>query len=80
MLCFWGHFHTVPKIFPQVDRTAEATAVAVEETELIVIQRDQLMQPMDKADPMVTLLLRMILERFGKVYALPCVAYSCRVQ
>ena len=46
------------------DELRSATAVAVEETELIVIQRDQLMQPMDKADPMVTLLLRMILERF----------------
>ncbi len=41
-----------------------ATATAIEETEVIVIERQQLLDSMDRADPMTNLLLRMILERF----------------
>ncbi len=46
------------------DAPRSATVTALEDTEVVVIQRWRLMQPLESADPMMNLLLRVVLARF----------------
>jgi EAL domain-containing protein (putative c-di-GMP-specific phosphodiesterase class I) len=45
------------------EQVRSATAQAVEETTLIVVQRDQVRQKIDGADPLLSLLLKVVLDR-----------------
>lgn len=46
------------------DAPRSATVTALEDTELVVIHRDRIMQPMRSADPLMNMMLRVILTRF----------------
>ena len=46
------------------DAPRSATVVAVQETEVIVIQRSRFIAPLTSADPMMNLILRVVLTRF----------------
>lgn len=46
------------------DAPRSATIIATEETEVIVIQRSRFIKPLTSADPMMSLLLRVVLTRF----------------
>ena len=46
------------------DEPRSATVVATEDTEVIVIQRSRFIKPLTSADPMMSLLLRVVLTRF----------------
>jgi len=46
------------------DAPRSASVTALEDTEVVVIQRWRLMQPLESADPMMNLLLRVVLARF----------------
>ena len=46
------------------DAPRSASVTALEDTEVVVIQRWRLMQPLESADPMMNLLLRVVLSRF----------------
>lgn len=46
------------------DAPRSATVIAAEDTECIVIQRSRFIQPLTSADPMMSLILRVVLTRF----------------
>ncbi len=46
------------------DAPRSADVIAIEETELIVIQRSRVIKPLTSADPMMNLILRVVLTRF----------------
>ena len=46
------------------DAPRSATVRALEDTEVIIIQRSRIMQPVISADPMMNLILRVVLARF----------------
>ena len=48
------------------DQSRMATATALEETEVVVIGRDQLQEKIEQADPVLALLLRVILQRYRR--------------
>ncbi len=49
------------------DSVRSATAMAVEDTELLVLKRDRLMRPIEAADPIMRLMLKMIVDRLRDV-------------
>ena len=49
------------------DSVRSATARAVEDTELLVLKRDRLMRPIEAADPIMRLMLKMIVDRLRDV-------------
>jgi len=46
------------------DQVRSATATAIEETEVLSISRDQLQKKLEKADPVLGMLIRVVLKRF----------------